>query len=81
MLREFRIDNSRDLKVYISEIMGIRIRILIVVVREDRRKERIMTKCECEGGDNRRSSETVYVRIGMRIDKDNGLTVIYEEEK
>ena len=81
MLREFRIDNSRDLKVYISEIMGIRIRILIGVVREDRRKKRMMTECECEGGDNRRSGETVYLRIGMKIDKDNGLTVIYEEEK
>ena len=25
MLREVRMDNSRDLKLYISEIMGIRI--------------------------------------------------------
>ena len=32
-------DNSRDLKLYISEIMGIRIRILIGVLREGRRKE------------------------------------------
>ena len=31
-------DNSRDLNIYISEIMGIRIQILIGVVREDMRK-------------------------------------------
>ena len=35
MLRKIRIDNSRDLKLYISEIMEIRIRILTGVVRED----------------------------------------------
>ena len=35
MLRKIRIDNSRDLKLYIIEIMEIRIRILIGVVRED----------------------------------------------
>ena len=41
----------------------------------------MMNECECEGGDNRRSGEMVYLRIGMRIDKDNELIVIYEEEK
>ena len=41
----------------------------------------MMTECECEGGNNRRSGETVYSKIGIRIDKDDGLIVVYEEEK
>ena len=29
----------------------------------------MMTECECEGVNNRRSSEAVYSKIGVRIDK------------
>ena len=41
----------------------------------------MMTECEGEGENSRRSGEMFYVRIGMKIDKDNGLPEIYKDEK
>ena len=38
-------------------------------------------ECEGEGENNRRSGEMVYVRIGMKKDKDIRLTETHEEEK